>query len=66
MSKKKTYVYKGSVENLFGDLISQYWEAETTAVSAKKARANLAYRYSKIYNCGAVSLPGKITERSDD
>ena len=66
MSKKKTFVYKGSVENTFGYLINQWWEAETTAVSAKKARANLAYRYSKIYDCGPVSLPGKIIERSDD
>lgn len=66
MSRKKTFVYKGPVENVFGYLINQHWEAETTAVSSKKARANLAYRYSKIYNSGPVSLPGIIAERSDD
>lgn len=65
MSKKSAWIYKGSVLNSFGDVIDQYWEAETTAVSAKKARANLAYRYKKMHDVPAVTLPGKI-ERSVD
>lgn len=65
MSKKSTWTYKGSVLNSFGDVIDQYWESETTAVSAKKARANLAYRYKKMHDIPAVTLPGKI-ERSVD
>lgn len=65
MSKKSAWTYKGSVLNSFGDVIDQYWEAETTAVSAKKARANLAYRYKKMHDVPAVALPGKI-ERSVD
>lgn len=64
MNQKKIYEYEGAVLNLFGDIVCHHWTAETTAVSLKKARANLAYRYSKIYKSTPVSLPGKFTERS--
>lgn len=65
MSKKSTWIYKGAVLDSFGNVINQYWEAETIATSAKKAINNLAYRYRKMYDTVPVTLPGKI-ERSVD
>lgn len=65
MSKKSTWIYKGAVLDSFGNTVNQYWEAETTATSPKKAISNLAYRYRKMYDTVPITLPGKI-ERSVD
>lgn len=65
MSKKSTWIYKGAVLDSFGNVINQYWKAETIATSAEKAINNLAYRYRKLYGTVPVTLPGKI-ERSVD
>jgi hypothetical protein len=56
------YSYTGPVE-MFDKCVCNRWKAETTAVSAAKAKANFKYRY-KIENgltAGAkINLPGKI------
>lgn len=59
----KQYSYKGPVLE-FDKIITQNWEASTWAVSADKARCNLAYRF-KIEHGKVprtkISLPGKLT-----
>lgn len=42
----RLYLYDGPVK-MFNNCISNRWEAATRAVSAKKAKSNLAYRYKK-------------------
>ena len=62
MKKQKLYAYSGAVTS-FGNIIDQYWYATTYAVSADKARSNLAYRFKKENNKrpGAkIELPGTI------
>lgn len=66
MSSKKTYVYKGAVM-IFDRVIDQYWEAETTATSAKKAKSNLIFRYKKMNGLGPttkITLPGQVYDYS--
>lgn len=56
------YEYDGPVMD-FNRLLVERWHAETTAVSAGKARSNLAYRFKRENNRGSdarVTLPGKI------
>lgn len=57
------YIYSGPVKE-FGYIISNKWEAETYAVSEKKARANLIYRYKREHGkvqAVKITLPGKLT-----
>ena len=57
------YVYNGPVKE-FDRLINERWYAETTAVSANKAKSNLKYRYKKEHNLVAgskIELPGEVT-----
>lgn len=57
------YMYEGPVKE-FDTCIRNYWKATTYAVSEKKARTNLAYRYKKETNRTSnanITLPGKIT-----
>lgn len=58
------YMYEGPVMK-FGKCIDLHWTAVTFAVSEKKARNNLAYRYKKdngrVANSN-ISLPGKISK----
>lgn len=66
MSSKKTYVYKGAVM-MFDRIINQYWEAETTATSEKKAKSNLAFRYKKMNGLEPtvkITLPGNVYDYS--
>ena len=66
MSSKKTYVYKGAVM-MFDQVIDQYWEAETTATSAKKAKSNLIFRYKKMNGLEPttkITLPGQVYDYS--
>lgn len=66
MSSKKTYVYKGAVM-MFDRVIDQYWEAETTATSAKKAKSNLVFRYKKMNRLeptAKITLPGQVYDYS--
>ena len=66
MSSKKTYVYKGAVM-MFDRVINPYWEAETTATSAKKAKSNLIFRYKKMNRLeptAKVILPGQVYDYS--
>lgn len=59
------YIYKGAVES-HGNCVDQWWEAETYAVSAKKARSNLTYRYKKEHDMirnASITLPGKIQRK---
>lgn len=61
------YIYKGPVES-FGKCIDQWWEAETCAESAKKARSNLTYRYKKEHGLVrnmSIVLPGKIQRKEN-
>ena len=56
------YVYRGPVV-IFGQCVQSNWIAGTSAVSEKKARSNLEYRWKKEHGRtpGAkISLPGKI------
>lgn len=42
--EKKLFKYTGAVK-IFGNVVKNFWEAETIAVSEKKAYSNLSYRY---------------------
>lgn len=47
----------------FNKCISNYWCAQTYAVSEKKAMSNFKYQYKKLYNKitnTKIELPGKI------
>ena len=62
MSEKHLYSYTGPVTS-FGKVISNKWNAQTYAVSSKKAKSNLEYRFKSENNRlpGAkIELPGKI------
>jgi len=58
----KQYSYAGPVME-FDKIVANRWEASTYAVSEKKARCNLAYRFKKENNktpATKITLPGKI------
>lgn len=56
------YIYEGPVM-YFDDCVVRKWKGETFAVSEKKARSNLAYKW-KVKNGysrnAMIRLPGKI------
>ena len=57
------YIYNGPVME-FDRCIANQWKGETVAVSEKKARANLTFRYKQEQGkapTAKISLPGKIT-----
>lgn len=57
------YSYDGPVLE-FDKCIANNWKATTCAISEKKARSNLTFRFKKEHgkNAGTkISLPGKIT-----
>lgn len=57
------YSYNGPVME-FERCIANNWQASTYAVSEKKARSNLVFRFKKEHGKQAgskISLPGKIT-----
>lgn len=56
------YSYDGPVKE-FETCINPRWKATTRAVSEKKARSNLIYRYKKEHGkdpSAQIKLPGKI------
>lgn len=56
------YVYEGPVM-AFDKRIVDYWTGITYAVSAKKARSNLAYQFKRKNNLmpqSRITLPGDI------
>ncbi len=56
------YQYDGPVMN-FEHCVSNRWKATTYAVSEKKARNNLTYRYKKendLLPNTKITLPGKV------
>lgn len=56
------YSYCGPVME-FDRCVADHWEGSTYAVSEKKARANLIFRYKQenyLMPNAKVSLPGKI------
>ena len=56
------YIYSGPVLR-FNTCIDNNWKCETYAVSEKKARSNLAYRYKQQAGLVArtdIKLPGKL------
>lgn len=58
------YEYDGPVME-FDRCISNNWKGTTYAVSEKKARSNLTYRFKKQTNRMAstrISLPGKLVQ----
>lgn len=58
----KQYSYDGPVLE-FERCIANHWKASTFAVSERKARCNLAYRFkqeNKKSPTAKISLPGKI------
>lgn len=59
---KEKYSYKGRVK-IFGNTVNSGWTAQTYAVSAEKAKSNLAYQYKKTHNLVAatkVELPDEL------
>lgn len=57
-----TYIYEGPVK-MFDKIINPNWYGQTMAVSKKKARSNLAFRYKKehgLNNRSKVTLPGEL------
>lgn len=57
------YIYNGPVME-FEKCIANHWEASTYAVSEKKARSNLIFRFKQETNkmpYAKIALPGKIT-----
>lgn len=65
MSNKpmRKYRYDGPIM-LFDRCIAHRWAGETYAVSEKRARTNLAFRYKKQYlnntATSKIKLPGKL------
>lgn len=62
------FVYRGPVTR-YGRCIDNYWEGETYAPSAEKARTNLEYRYKKqngLAPNAPVKLPGLIFKEETD
>lgn len=60
----KQYSYDGPVME-FGRCIATHWKASTSAVSEKKARCNLAYRFkqeNKKVPTAKIALPGKLVQ----
>jgi len=60
----KRYVYSGPVY-IFDECINDHWEAETMAVSEKKAKSNFMYQYKRkkgLSNDATVRLKGVIKE----
>lgn len=61
--RKHIFTYSSSVTDGFGREITHRWEADTIAISEKKARANLIYRFKKehgLANTAKIILPGKL------
>ena len=59
----RTYTYEGPVVEDGMYYHTYRWRASTLAVSEKKARANLVYRYKKEHNIFqgvGITLPGKL------
>ncbi len=62
--EKKCFEYRGVVK-YFEDIVNEDWYGATFAVSEKKARANLEYRYKREHGYDAsakIILPGEIEE----
>lgn len=58
------YIYEGPVME-FDRCVAHIWKASTCAVSEKKARSNLTFRYKKDHGLEKtvkVTLPGKLTK----
>lgn len=58
----KLYYYDGPVME-FDTCIVNRWQASTYAVSEKKAKSNLTFRFKKLHNktnTVKITLPGKI------
>lgn len=64
-SDRKVYIYDGPVME-FESCIVRRWVGKTSAVSEKKARANLTFQFKRQHNKSAdskIDLPGRITCR---
>ena len=62
------YSYSGPVLE-FDRVVTNNWQAQTTATSEAKARANLAYQFKKINGKvprTKITLPGKIVFEGDE
>ena len=62
------YLYDGPV-TAFGKTVANRWKGSTYAVSDKKAKSNLAYKYKKQNNlvpASRIKLPGKIVMAKED
>lgn len=62
------YLYEGPVTS-FGKVLTNRWRSSTYAVSDKKAKNNLAYKYKKQYHLtptSRVELPGEIVMGKED
>ena len=63
-----TYIYDGPVTS-FGRIINKKWTGYTRAVSAKKAKNNLQFRYKRENGLSVnskVELPGNILLATTD
>lgn len=64
----KRYYYYGPVY-IFMELVNAHWEAETMAVSKKKALSNFKYQYKKqrgLTMDTRIDLKGDIVEQEED
>lgn len=62
------YLYEGPV-TAFGKMITNRWKSSTYAVSDKKAKSNLMYKYKKQNNYTAnakIELPGLLVMAKED
>ena len=61
------YSYSGPVKE-FDRIISDKWSGSTFAVSEKKARSNLIFKFKKQFGkipASKISLPGKVILESE-
>lgn len=69
MAEKYCFTYCGPVLNNFGTVIDTCWKAETYAVTEKKAKSNLMFRYKQERNMipnVKITLPNKLRKEKDN
>ena len=62
------YLYEGPVTS-FGEVVARKWRASTYAMSDRKAKSNLAYKYRKqrgLLATSKIELPGEIIMAKED
>ena len=66
--RKETYIYQGPVMSS-GKCVDKHWTGYTRAVSSKKAKSNLKFRYKMTHGLttkAKIDLPGEILLATDE